>query len=30
MVPVNTTPNRAVTSSRSGFGRFGSSRGFGS
>lgn len=30
MVPVNTTPNRAVTTSRSGFGRFGSSRGFGS
>jgi uncharacterized protein YgiB involved in biofilm formation len=30
MVPVNATPNRVVTSSRSGFGRFGSSRGFGS
>lgn len=30
MVPVNSAPNRAVTSSRSGFGRFGSSRGFGS
>jgi uncharacterized protein YgiB involved in biofilm formation len=30
MVPLTATPNRAVTSSRSGFGRFGSSRGFGS
>jgi uncharacterized protein YgiB involved in biofilm formation len=30
MVPINATPNRAVTVSRSGFGRFGSSRGFGS
>lgn len=29
MVPVNTTPNRAVTSSRSGFGNSGSSRGVG-
>ena len=29
MVPINATPNRAVTSSRSGFGRFGSSRGIG-
>ena len=30
MVPVNATPNRAVTSSRSGFGRSSGSRGFGS
>jgi uncharacterized protein YgiB involved in biofilm formation len=29
MVPVNATPNRAVTSSRSGFGTSGSSRGIG-
>ena len=29
MVPVNATPNRAVTSSRSGFGTAGSSRGIG-
>ncbi len=29
MVPVNTTANRAVTTSRAGFGRFGSSRGIG-
>jgi uncharacterized protein YgiB involved in biofilm formation len=29
MVPVNATPNRAVTVSRSGFGRSGSSRSFG-
>jgi len=30
MVPINATPNRAVTSSRSGFGKSSSSRGFGS
>ena len=30
MMPVNATPNRAVTSSRSGFGRSSASRGFGS
>jgi uncharacterized protein YgiB involved in biofilm formation len=30
MVPINAAPNRAVTTSRSGFGKFGSSRGFGS
>jgi uncharacterized protein YgiB involved in biofilm formation len=30
MVPINTTADRAVTTSRSGFGRSGSSRGFGS
>ncbi|TPG04247.1 DUF1190 domain-containing protein [Rhodanobacter glycinis] len=29
MVPINAAPNRAVTSSRSGFGRFGNSRGIG-
>jgi uncharacterized protein YgiB involved in biofilm formation len=30
MVPINATPNRAVTTSRSGFGRSSGSRGFGS
>jgi uncharacterized protein YgiB involved in biofilm formation len=30
MVPINATPNRAVTSNRSGFGRSSVSRGFGS
>ena len=29
MVPINATPNRAITSSRSGFGTSGSSRGIG-